>query len=361
MPRKRLTLNKTQKQNIRLEQKMQSDYAKTQDEILKIQENIMKGYNAPEERRSEIPNFTETYVTSNTILQDTLSNKYSYEKGQDIIGLCQYPHINKIYGTNIKLFNNEALTENEVHNGLAMNQDVDLIMDQLADLEHASSDCVVGEIDLTQSTLDFVCKSVEKVSTLPSISKPEYVINKVLKVYISFEHIFLDDNYPLATKLYDIQDFKYSIEYFQQFMSDGTKNNIKIYKSEDLPIWGVNIYTDDSNPLSILRHCAVYEKMEENNEIIGCKLVGFNKVNGFHALAEPIEVFFDGLKNKSPNSIKLRDFIVTFKYMPTLNNYYGSNLAFERNGVMPRNWYGSQFLSAHDGLSIAIWDIECIY
>lgn len=340
---------------------MQSDYAKTQDEILKIQENIMKGYNAPVERRNDTPNFTETYVKSNNVLQNTLSNKYSYGKGHDIIGLCQYPQINKIYGTNKKLFSNEALTENEVLNGLEMNQDVDLIMDQLADQENTSNDCIVGEIDLKQSTLDFVSKGGEKISTLPSISKPEYVINKDIKVYISFEHLFLDDNYPLAKRLYDIQEFHYRKEYFQQFMSDNTKDSIRVYKSEDLPIWGVNIYTDDSNPLNVLRHCAVYEKIEENNEIIGCKLVGFNKVNGFHTLNEPIEVFFDGLKNNSPNVIKPRDFIVTFKYMPTLNNYYGSNLAFERNGVMPRNWYGSQFLSAHDGLSIAIWDIECIY
>lgn len=340
---------------------MQSDYAKTQDEILKIQENIMKGYNAPVERINDTPNFMETYVSSNNVLQSTLSNKYSYGKGHDIIGLCQYPQINKIYGTNKKLFNNEALTKDEVNNGLEMNQDVNLIMDQLAYLENTSNDCVVGEIDLTQQTLDIANKYVEKISTLPSISKPEYVINKEIKVYFSFEHLFLDDNYPLAKKLFDIQDFKYSKEYFQQFMSDKTKDSIKIYKSEDLPIWGVNIYTDDSNPLNILRHSAVYEKIEENSEIIGCRLVGYNKVNGFHRLSDPIEVFFNGLKNNSPNFIKPRDFIVTFKYMPTLNNYYGSNLAFERNGVMPRNWYGSQFLSAHDGLSIAIWDIECIY
>ncbi|KAL6933777.1 hypothetical protein ACO0R3_001555 [Hanseniaspora guilliermondii] len=340
---------------------MQSDYAKTQDEILKIQENIMKGYNAPVHRRNHIPNFFETYVSSNNILQDTLTNKFSYGKGQDTIGLCQYPQLNKIYGTNKKLFNIEPLTEKEIQNGLDMNQDIDLIMDQLEDLNSTSNDCMVGEINLSQSTFDFVNKDVEKISTLPSISKPEYVINKQIKVYISFEHFFLDQSYPLPYKVYGIQHFQFTKEYFQQFLGDKSKNYIKVYKNEELPIWGVNVYTDDSNPLSILRHCAVYEKIEEDDKIIGCKLVGFNKVNGFHALNEPIEVFFDGLKNNNNNFIKPRDFIVTLKYMPTLSNYYGSNLAFERNGVMPRNWYGSQFLSAHDGLSIAIWDIECIF
>lgn len=346
---------------------MQSDYARTQDEILKIQENIMNGYNAPPEDQTENLTLTPTHVTSNGILQNTLNNKYSHGKGPDEIGVCRYPYVNKIYYTNKKLYNNDILIEEENNNGLKMLDTVDLVIDQLTYFQNSynsnvSNEIKIGEISLDKQSIEFEIKGIEKISTLPSITKPEMVINKQLKVYISFEHFFLDYNYPFATKLWEGQNFEYTKDYFQQFLShDENQNTIKVYKSEELSIWGVNIYTDDSNPLGILRHCAVYEKVEENGKIIGCKLVGFNKINGFHKLNEPVEIFFNGYKEKTFNKIKPVDFIVTFKYMPTLNNYYGSNVTFEKNGVMPRNWYGSQFLSGHDGLSIAIWDIECIY
>lgn len=346
---------------------MQSDYAKTQDEILKIQENIMNGYNAPSDDQSDNHALTETSVTSDGILKDTLDNKYSNSKGSNEIGLCKYPELNKIYCTNRKLFNNDVLTDEENNNGLVMLETIDLMIDQLTYFQHPPTtdlfdDNLIGEIDLSSQNLQFESKNVEKVSTLPSITKPELVINKQLKVHISFDHFFKDYNYTFAERLWEGQEFEYTKEYFQQFGNEQSDlSTITVYKNGELPIWGVNIYTDDSNPLGILRHCAVYEKIEKEDKVVGCKLIGFNKINGFHELKEPIEVYFNGHKEGIVNRIKPVDFVVTFKYMPTLNNYYGSNVAFERNGVMPRNWYGSQFLSGHDGLSIAIWDIECIY
>jgi len=256
---------------------MQSDYARTQDEILKIQENIMNGYNAPPEDQTENLTLTPTHVTSNGILQNTLNNKYSHGKGPDEIGVCRYPYVNKIYYTNKKLYNNDILIEEENNNGLKMIDTVELVIDQLTYFQNSynsnvSNEIKIGEISLDKQSIEFEIKGIEKISTLPSITKPEMVINKQLKVYISFEHFFLDYNYPFATKLWEGQNFEYTKDYFQQFLShDENQNTIKVYKSEELSIWGVNIYTDDSNPLGILRHCAVYEKVEENGKIIGAE------------------------------------------------------------------------------------------
>lgn len=367
----------------------QSEYAKTHDEIMKIQENLMKGFNNQSNDPNEqthnndsdekshkcdstlllAPNISSIKVISTKVLEDTIKGKYSLGNSSKTIGLCRYPRLSTIYYTNKKLFNVEALSKDELKTGLICDQEYEklpadsLIFDnRLNDL--AVSDLVGYQVQslLNKETENLSIIEVQKVDSLPLITKPHCVINNQLEVYVSFDQFFLDCDYNLKEKLLFSSDInknaieynKIDFDYFRQF--EKAEKEFKLYNSGDLPVWGINIYTDDSNPLSILRQAAIYEDIKDGDNTVGCTLLGFELINRIKELKEPVKIYFDGRANKK--EIANIDFILSLKYLPTLKNYYGNNPIFQKNGISSRSWYGSQFLSGHDGLSVVLWDVE---
>ncbi|KAL6928968.1 hypothetical protein ACO0SA_002302 [Hanseniaspora valbyensis] len=351
----------------------QSEYAKTHDEILKIQENIMRGFNSNnnnannqtnENKLDPCLNISQVKVISDTLIEETLKGKYSVNEESITIGLCKYPSLSCIYNTNQKLFKVDAFSEEELSKGLQYNETYETSLNGSSLSGNYLDDLTVTELVgyqnkgiFNEEKKHFEIIESQKVDPLPLATKPQRIINNQLKIYITFEQFFLDLDYNLKQKLLltDQKDFNaIDLNYYKQFKQQ--KGDFIMFKSGDLPIWGMKVYTDDSNPLSILRQLAIYEEIKNENEIVGCRLIGFELISGIKKLSEPIEIYFDG--RDITKEIKPLDFIAAFKYLPTLKNYYGNNVAFEKNGVMSRNWYGSQFLSGHDGLSIALWDVE---
>ncbi|XBW37113.1 hypothetical protein QEN19_002691 [Hanseniaspora menglaensis] len=358
----------------------EKEYAKTQDEILKIQDNIMRGYNTDSvtdqnSDKSEKYSINDhesiinsTQILSDAIITETLEGKYSISKKSVNIGLCRYPFLDTVYFTNEKLFSVDALDEKENQKGLKYDKTFFFSKnkhDFQINLSYNPIEELAVHLEagfLNNQTEAFEPIESEIIASFPLISKPELAINNQLIVYITFEQFFLDIDYNLEDKLSFAGKMAREQKtagktYYNQFKSGDEQ--IKLYKSGDLPLWGMKIYTDDSNALSILRQSALYEAIEtENGTVLGCSLIGFELINGVKKLETPIDVYFDG--RLGDENMKKVNFAVSFKYLPTLKNYYGNNVAFERNGVMSRNWYGSQFLSGHDGLSVALWDVDFV-
>lgn len=125
--------------------------------------------------------------------------------------------------------------------------------------------------------------------------------------------------------------YKFVKEHLSLFISG------KVQRRREL--WGGfgDIYTDDSDVLSVLTHLGLF-----NNAL---DLSGTNPSWTAKDVARPLNVYHD------EDGFELLDLSVTLLLLPPLLQYHG----FYRNGINSRSWLGD---SPHDGLSYGVFSIK---
>ncbi|SMN18706.1 similar to Saccharomyces cerevisiae YDL076C RXT3 Subunit of the RPD3L complex [Maudiozyma saulgeensis] len=108
-------------------------------------------------------------------------------------------------------------------------------------------------------------------------------------------------------------------------------------------IWGSDIYTDDSDPLLVLKHTGFFEKSDtkDDSNIVPKKRTPANIHNQDNVVGGKFIPFETSLE-------------VTILILDCLESYIGLN----RNGIVARSWLGSV---PHDGLSFGIYEIKVIH
>ena len=104
-------------------------------------------------------------------------------------------------------------------------------------------------------------------------------------------------------------------------------------------LWGgsADIYTDDSELLSVLTHLGLFENKMD--------LTNINPLWTPKDVVRPLLVHYD------EDGVELLDLSVTLLLLPPLKRYHG----FYRNGINSRSWDGD---SPHDGLSYGVFSVK---
>lgn len=122
--------------------------------------------------------------------------------------------------------------------------------------------------------------------------------------------------------------------------ADVVKNLQRVRK-----LWGTDVYTDDSDIISILMHCGFIQQGDKRAEVAN----GNNK----GILDDAMIIVADG--NQSVKNHQLingeHDVRVELLILPTLQRYYG----LYRNGINSREW-----ITEHDGVSISLYSVNVL-
>lgn len=133
-------------------------------------------------------------------------------------------------------------------------------------------------------------------------------------------------------------EVNFTSEQIIYFLQSG--NSKRLLNNE---IWGVDIYTLDSDPLLILKHCGVFD----NNSTIGRDIPKQRTPGNLDN--------FDNVFGINENDNKIDwlttnyDVSVQFIILDTLQTYHG----FDRFGLISRTWEMD-----HHGLSYSIWQVD---
>lgn len=130
-------------------------------------------------------------------------------------------------------------------------------------------------------------------------------------------------------------DVKIPYKFIKEHLSSSISG--KVQRRREL--WGGfgDIYTDDSDILSVLTHLGLF-----NNAL---DLSGTNPSWAQKDVVRPLKVHYDD------DGFELLDLSVTLLLLPPLLQYHG----FYRNGINSRSWLGD---SPHDGLSFGVFSIK---
>lgn len=134
----------------------------------------------------------------------------------------------------------------------------------------------------------------------------------------------------------------FTSEQIIHFLQEGNNNNINnnnnVKRLKNNEIWGVDIYTLDSDPLLILKHCGLFDE----NDIGTSRQRTPGNVDNLDNV--------HGLNDTKMNwTIPNYDVSVQFIILDTLQVYQG----FNRHGLISRTWD-----TDHHGLSCGVWQVE---
>lgn len=165
--------------------------------------------------------------------------------------------------------------------------------------------------------------------------KQEYE-HRVSQTYTKEEHMYIPVIPPLpesyVNSFVEVKiPYKYVKEHIILSMSG------KVQRRREL--WGglSDIYTDDSDILSVLTHLGLF-----NNSL---DLSATNPSWAHKDVIRPLKVYHD------EDGFELLDLSVTILLLPPLLRYHG----FYRNGINSRSWLGD---SSHDGLSYGVFNLK---
>lgn len=130
-------------------------------------------------------------------------------------------------------------------------------------------------------------------------------------------------------------DVKIPYRFVKEHLSSSISG--KVQRRREL--WGGfgDIYTDDSELLSVLTHLGLF-----NNAL---DLSGTNPSWAPKDIIKPLQIHYDN------DGFELLDLSVTLLLLPPLLQYHG----FYRNGINSRSWLGG---SHHDGLSFGVFTVK---